>query len=58
MCACSVAQSCPTLCGPMESSPLASSVHGTFQAKIPEWVAIWIIRLLIILSSFSLQELQ
>ena len=58
MCACSVAQLCPILCGPMESSPPASSVHGTFQAKIPEWVAIWIIRLLIILSSYSLQELQ
>ena len=37
---CSVAQSCPTLCGPMNGSPPGSSVHGIFQAKILEWVAI------------------
>ena len=33
------AQSCPTLCDPMNCSPPASSVHGQFQAKILEWVA-------------------
>ena len=32
-------QSCPTLCNPMDCSPLGSSVHGTLQARIPEWVA-------------------
>ena len=29
-----VAQSCPTLCNPMDCSPLGSSVHGTSQARI------------------------
>ena len=33
-------QSCPTLCDPMDCSPLGSSVHGILQAKILEWVAI------------------
>ena len=35
-----VAQSCPTLCDPMDCSPPSSSVHGIFQARILEWVAI------------------
>ena len=35
-----VAQSCPTLCGPMDCSPPGSSVHGIFQAWILEWVAV------------------
>ena len=35
-----VAQSCPTLCDPMDGSPPGSSVHGILQAKILEWVAI------------------
>ena len=35
-----VAQSCPTLCDPMDSSPPGSSVHGIFQARILGWVAI------------------
>ena len=34
-----VAQSCPTLCNPMDSLP-GSSVHGILQARILEWVAI------------------
>ena len=39
--ACSVAQSCPTLLQPHGLySPLGSSVHGLFQARILEWVAI------------------
>ena len=33
-----VAQSCPTLCDPMDCSPPGSSVHGIFQARILEWV--------------------
>ena len=37
---CPVAQSCPTLCGPMDCSPPGSSVHGIFQARILDWVAI------------------
>ena len=32
-------QSCPTLCDPMDYSPPGSSVHGIFQARILEWVA-------------------
>ena len=35
-----VAQSCPTLCNPMECSLPGSSVHGIFQARVLEWVAI------------------
>ena len=35
-----VAQSCPTLCYPMDCSPPGSSVHGILQARILEWVAI------------------
>ena len=35
-----VAQSCPTLGDPMDCSPPGSSVHGIFQARILEWVAI------------------
>ena len=38
--ACSVAQSCPTLCDLMDCSLQASSVHVTFQVRILEWVAI------------------
>ena len=34
------AQSCPTLCDPLDCSPPGSSVHGIFQARILEWVAI------------------
>ena len=34
-----VAQSCLTLCYPMDCSPPGSSVHGIFQARILEWVA-------------------
>ena len=37
---CSVAQSCSTLCDPMDCSPPGSSVHGIFQPRILEWVAI------------------
>ena len=35
-----VAQSCPTLCDPMDCSPPGSSVHRIHQARILEWVAI------------------
>jgi len=35
-----VAQSCPTLCDPMDCSPPGTSVNGIFQAKVLEWVAI------------------
>ena len=35
-----VALSCPTLRNPMDGSPPGSSVHGIFQARVLEWVAI------------------
>ena len=35
-----VAQSCPTLSDPMDCSPPGSFVHGIFQARVLEWVAI------------------
>ena len=35
-----VAQSCLTLCGPMDCSLWGSSVHGIFQERALEWVAI------------------
>jgi len=34
------AQSSPTLCDPMDCSLSGSSIHGIFQARILEWVAI------------------
>ena len=34
-----VAQSCPTLCDPMDCSLPCSSVHGIFQARVLEWGA-------------------
>ena len=34
------AQSCPTLCNPMDWSPPGSSIHGILQARILEWVVI------------------
>ena len=37
-------QSCLTLCDPMDYSPPGSSVHGIFQARIMEWVAIFYFR--------------
>ena len=33
-------QSCPTLCDPIDGSPLGSSLPGILQARILEWVAI------------------
>ena len=42
-----VAQLCPTLRGPTDCSLPGSSVHGIFQAKVPEWDTI----------AFSVQEL-
>ena len=35
-----VAQSCPTLCDPIDCSLPGSSVHGIFQAIVLEWIAI------------------
>ena len=35
-----VAQLCPTLSDPMDCSLPGSSIHGIFQARVLEWVAI------------------
>ena len=35
-----VAQSCPTLCNPMNCSLPGFSIYGIFQARVLEWVAI------------------
>ena len=35
-----VAQSCLTLCDPMDCSLSGSSVHRIFQARVLEWIAI------------------
>jgi len=35
-----VAQSCPTLCDPMDCSLSGSSIHGIFQARVLEWIVI------------------
>ena len=39
-CCCLVTKSCPTLFYPMDCSPPGSSVHGIFQARILEQIAI------------------
>ena len=41
VCACSVAQLCPTLCDPIDYSLPGFSVHGVLQARVLEWVAIY-----------------
>ena len=41
-----VAQSCPTLPDPMDCSLSGSSVHGIFQARVLEWIAISVSSLL------------
>ena len=40
VCVCSVTQSCPTLCDPMNCSYPGFSVQGILQARILEWVVI------------------
>ena len=35
-----VTQLCPTLCDPLDYSLQGSSIHGIFQARVLEWVAI------------------
>ena len=35
-----VAQSCRTLCDPMDCRLSGSSIHGIFQARVLEWIAI------------------
>ena len=37
---CSVTQSWPIFCDPMDYRQAGSSVHGIFQVRVLEWVAI------------------
>ena len=39
VCVCSVVQFCPSLCDPVDCSLTGSSVHGSYQAGLLEWVA-------------------
>ena len=53
-----VAQLCPILRDPMDCSPLGSSIHGVFQARVLEWGAIafsfrCLLLLLLLLSRFN-----
>ena len=54
MCVCLVTQSCLTHCDTIDCSPPGSSVHGVFQARILEWVAIADKVLLAVLSTSKL----
>ena len=45
VCACVRAQLCPTVCNPTDYSPPDSSVHGIFQARIMEQVAISFVKM-------------
>ena len=48
-----VAQSCLTLCDPIDCSLPGSSVHGIFQARVLEWIAIWLsVKLAVLFSHF------
>ena len=38
------AQSCPTLCNPVDCKLLGFSVHGILQARILEWIAVFFSR--------------
>ena len=39
-----VSQSCPTLCDPIGCSLPGSSLHGILQARVLEWVAIFLLQ--------------
>ena len=39
-----VAQSCLTLCDPMDCSPPGSSLRGILQARVLQWVAIFLLQ--------------
>ena len=39
-----VAQSCSTLCDPMDCSLSGFSIHGIFQARVLKWIAIYFSR--------------
>ena len=41
---CLEVQSCPTLCDPLDANQTGPSVHEIFQAKILEWVSIFLLQ--------------
>ena len=51
-----VAQSCPTLNDPMDCSLPSSSIHGIFQARVLEWVAVAFSDLITYSPQFSVTE--
>ena len=53
-----VAQSCPTLRDPMNCSLPGSSVHGIFQARVLEWVAIAFSKVFLNIFNFLLQKID
>ena len=53
-----VAQSCPTLCNPVDCSLPGSSVHGILQARIQEWVTIPFSRETFLTQGFNLSLLH
>ena len=52
------AQSCLTLCNPMNCSPTGSSVHEISQARVLEWVAIAFSKYFTIRSDQSLSRIR
>ena len=41
---CLVAHPCLILCNPVDCSLSGSSVHGTFQVRIPEWLTYFLLQ--------------
>ena len=46
-------QLCPTLCDPIDGSPLGSSVSEIVQARVLEWVAIGLVSLIFLKRSLD-----
>ena len=53
-----VAQSCLTLCDPMDCSPPGSSVQGIFQARVLEWGAIAFSYIILVVIKFYSPEFE
>ena len=51
-----IAQSCLTLCDPMDCSLPGSSIHGIFQARVLEWGAIAFTGTLNLISTISYES--
>ena len=55
---CEDAQSCPTLSDPMGYSLPGFSIHGIFQARVLEWVAIAFSVILLMEVQFMLSKIH